>query len=374
MVNLHNMKKNILDYSIDELTQTISEAGFEKFRADQIFRGLHKNFSREFNSITGIPLQVKDYLNSNYEIKIPQLLHVSDSGKSETKKFLFKISDGKDSHKIETVLICEDDRRTVCVSTQVGCNVGCEFCATGKMGFSKNLKPGDIVAQVYEVHKYTGEKPTNIVFMGMGEPFLNYKNLITSLKILTASNGENISARKITVSTVGFKEKIKSFADDITSAGNESIRNVKLALSLHSTDNGFREALIPTSKRNKLSEIYEELIYFYRKTGNKITYEYILFPGLNDSENDINRLEKLSRMIPCNINVIPFHPISFKLADPLQSLNSLSDKQISLSKKSINHFIASLRLRKVVVNLRSSSGVDINAACGQLAVIENQSQ
>lgn len=368
------MKKNIFNYSFEDLVGIVSEAGFEKFRAEQIFRGLHKNFSSEFNSIIGIPQQVKDYMNSHFEIKYPQLLHISDSEKSDTKKFLFNISDAKDSYKIETVLICEDDRRTVCVSTQVGCNVGCEFCATGKMGFSKNLNPGDIIAQVYEVHKHTGEKPTNIVFMGMGEPFLNYKNLITSLKILTNSKGENISARKITVSTVGFKDKIKAFADEITSPGNESIKNVKLALSLHSTDNGFREALIPTSKRNKLSEIYEELIYFYRKTGNKITYEYILFPGLNDSENDINRLEKLSRMIPCNINVIPFHPISFKLTDPLQSLNNFSDKQISLSKKSINHFIASLRLRKVVVNLRSSSGVDINAACGQLAVIKNQSQ
>lgn len=238
------------------------------------------------------------------------------------------------------------------------------------MGFSKNLSAGDIVSQVYTVCDQTGLDPTNLVFMGMGEPFLNYSNTISSLKILTDPEGLAVSSRRITISTVGFKGRIKKFADDISSEKNYQIRNVKLALSLHSTDRGLREALIPTSKVNELSAIYDELIYFYRKTGNKVTIEYIVFPGLNDTDKDVARIEKISRMVPSNVNVIPFHPINFKLSEPISYLNSFSDKQNSLSKRNINNFIAALRDRRVVVNLRKSSGEDINAACGQLAAIE----
>jgi 23S rRNA (adenine2503-C2)-methyltransferase len=197
--------------------------------------------------------------------------------------------------------------------------------------------------------------------------------MLKSLQKLTSEHGLQISSRKITVSTVGFVGKIKKFADDITLPENASLKNVKLALSLHSTDNGIREAIIPTSVKNRLPDLYEELVYFYRKTKNKITYEYIYFEGLNDTKNDISRLEKLSRMIPSNINIIPFHPIDFKLGGPLDIYNNVEPvKTNSLLIEKINDFIDELRARDVVVNLRSSSGVDINAACGQLAVTENK--
>ena len=214
----------------------------------------------------------------------------------------------------------------------------------------------------------------------MGEPFLNYENVIKSLLILTNKNGLAVSSKKITVSTVGFKEKLRKFTEDITKDENKSIKNIKLAFSLHSIDNGFREKLIPTSKKNKLKDIYEELTNFYRKTKNKITYEYIYFEGINDKKDDISRLAGLSKMIPCNINIIPFHPIGFELKEPLKKLNSsYSENKIQGNKNSLLNenlfvFIEELRSRKVIVNLRTSSGMDIFAACGQLAVRETVSK
>ena len=222
--------------------------------------------------------------------------------------------------------------------------------------------------RVYEVKRLTGIEPTNIVYMGMGEPFLNYDNMLKSLKILTHAKGMGLSSKRITVSTVGFVGKIRKFADDIMLEENKSVKNVKLALSLHSTDNGLRESIIPTSVKNKLSDLYKEISYFYQKTKNKVTYEYIYFEGLNDTDNDIKRLEKLLKMVPSNLNIIPFHPIDFELNKPLDVFNIKKDKNNLLSNKKLFDFIAKLKNNKVVTNLRSSSGVDINAACGQLAV------
>jgi 23S rRNA (adenine2503-C2)-methyltransferase len=233
-----------------------------------------------------------------------------------------------------------------------------------------NLSAGEICSQIYEVRRLTGVEITNIVYMGMGEPFLNYASVLKSLMMITSKDGLALPGKRITVSTVGFKGKIKKFADDITSPGNERLGNVKLALSLHSTDNGVRESIIPTSKINRLPDLYDELTYYYRKAKNKITYEYIHFPGINDTANDVNRLTALSSMIPSNINVIPFHPIGIQLSKPLDKLNdSFSDTKKLLSNQKLNDFIASLKERNVVVNLRTSSGVDINAACGQLALV-----
>ncbi|MCB0722549.1 MAG: 23S rRNA (adenine(2503)-C(2))-methyltransferase RlmN [Ignavibacteriae bacterium] len=375
------MKLNLLNLTLSELTGYLVEAKEQKFRARQIFDSIHSKGVTEIGDIIGIPGSLKAKMNEEFEIPALKLDKISESELYNTKKFLFELPGATSSKvtgnlKIETVLINEGRRHTVCVSTQVGCNVGCEFCATGKMGFQKNLDVSQIINQVYGVIKCTGTIPTNLVFMGMGEPFLNYDNMLNALQILTSEFGLQIPSRKITISTVGFKGKIKKFADDITLPENTSIKNVKLALSLHSTDNGIREAIIPTSVKNRLPDLYEELVYFYKKTGNKVTYEYIYFDGLNDTENDIKRLEKLSRMIPCNINIIPFHPIDFELGGPLSRYNAPNDgskvKTNSLLIEKINDFIAELRARDVVVNLRSSSGVDINAACGQLAVTENK--
>ena len=377
------MKKNILNYTLPELEKIVKGYNEKKYRAKQIFNSLHNKLTLKIGGLRVIPAGLKQKLNSNFFIDVLKLVLISDSEKYNTRKFLFELSGSisktsKEKLKIETVLISEKGRHTICVSTQAGCNVGCEYCATSRMGFKKNLNVSDIINQVYEVIRKTGLVPTNLVYMGMGEPFLNYENVIKSLKILTSKDGLNISSRKITVSTVGFKNKIRQFADDITNVENQKLRNVKLAFSLHSTDNGFRESLIPTSIKNKLPDMYEELIYYYKKTRSKVTYEYIFFKDINNNANDIKRLENLSKMIPCNINIIPFHPIRFVLKKPLDKFNKegknslMNSNDISLLNDGINDFISALKSRKVVVNLRSSSGVDINAACGQLAVINEK--
>lgn len=363
--------RNILSYDIEELENEIMNLGEQKYRATQIFSSIHKRNVLYFEDIKGIPKALKKMLEGKFIINNVRLIKITDSEKFTTKKFLFETTDKGKKNLIESVLISEKERNTVCISTQVGCNAGCEFCATGKMGFKKNLNAGEIVSQVYEVKRLTGAEPTNIVYMGMGEPFLNYENMFKSLRIITNENGLGIPSRRITVSTIGFKDKIRKFADDIVRKENSSVKNVKLALSLHSTDNGLREKIIPASVKNRLPEIYSELAYFYKTTGNKITYEYIFFEGLNDTDNDIKRLEKLSRMVPSNINIIPFHPIDFELNEPLNVFKNKKDIDKLHTDKRLSEFIEKLKSKKVVVNLRNSSGVDINAACGQLAVLNN---
>jgi len=356
------MKYNILDYTLKDLEKYIIESGEKRFRAEQIFRQLHKERIAEFEGLKNIPKELIKKLGDNFYIGSLKLIDVKESKFDKTKKFLFEIPETGD--KIESVLIVEDERRTICISTQAGCNVGCEFCATGKIGFKKNLSQSEIILQIYQVSNYTGESPTNIVYMGMGEPFLNYENVIKSLLILTDENALGLSSKRITISTIGLNGRIKKFADDLQLINNKAIRNIKLAFSLHSTDNGFREKIIPISKNNPLPKIYEELNYFYKTTRNKITFEYVYFEGLNDTENDIKRLSKLTKMFPCNINVIPFHPIDFPLKAPLEKFYGT---EFSLSKIKIIEFIDKLKKLGSIVNLRNSSGVDIFAACGQLA-------
>jgi len=360
--------KNILNLSLKDLENDISDLNEPKFRAKQIFNSIHKRNASSFDEFNSIPKELKEKLKKDYYLPFLKLIKETDSEKFNTRKFLFELSSDGRNYLIETVLITENERETLCISTQVGCNVGCEFCATGKMGFRKNLDISEIIAQIYEVKRKTGISPTNIVYMGMGEPFLNYDNMLGSLLMITHKEGLDLSSKRITVSTVGFKGKIINFADDIIKEENKSIKNVKLALSLHSTDNGVRESIIPTSSKNNLTEMYKEISYFYQKTRNKITYEYIFFEGLNDTENDIKRLSRIGKMVPSNINIIPFHPIEFELNKPLDIFNSKKDINKLLSNKKLFDFIARLKNNKVVVNLRSSSGVDINAACGQLSI------
>ncbi len=362
-------KINLTDLTFEQLENEIISLKEPSYRAEQIFISVHKKNNRSVNEITSVPVSLRDKLNEKFII--PGLVNskITDSANSVTRKFLFETDspDPGQRNFIESVLISEKGRETVCISTQSGCNVGCGFCATGKMGFKKNLSVSEIVSQIYEVKRLSGKEPTNIVYMGMGEPFLNYENMLNSLKILTHPSGFALSSNRITVSTVGFTGKIKKFADDLTAPGNSSVKNVKLALSLHSTDNGFREKIIPTSVRNTLQDIYKEISYFYQKTRNKVTYEYIHFENLNDTENDIKRIARLLRMIPSNLNVIPFHKIDFELEKPLDVFNNKQDTKNLLSNEKLNDFIDKLKNEKVIVNLRSSSGSDINAACGQLS-------
>ncbi len=350
------MISDIYNFTLEELKEFFINQNIERYRAEQIYQALHKSLKADFTAINNIPKSLKEYLTKNFFIPSIKLIEVQKSRITNTKKFLFELTD---SHfPIETVLMQEKGRITICISVQSGCNLDCKFCATGYFGFKKNLTTGEILLQIYEIIRNEKLMPTNIVYMGMGEPFLNYNNFLKSLKILCSEKGLNLSSSKITVSTIGLKRSIVKFAYDITLRENKAIKKIKLALSLHSTDNGIREKLIPVAEKNKLSDIYRELIYFYRKTGTKITYEYIFLKNINNREEDVKRLTKLSRMIPSNINVIKFHPVKNKQIQNLDE-NSTDDD--------LKSFISELRRNKVTVNLRPSNGLDINAACGQLA-------
>lgn len=361
--------ENIMDFTLREFREYFKKNSIPEYRAVQVFRSIHKNQKNNITGIKEIPFSLKKILSNRFYIPEITVTDIKNSINSYTKKFVFELKSyhREKAHKrtcIESVLIKDNKRNTICVSSQAGCGMGCEFCATAKMGFLRNLMPSEIIMQVYSIIQIEKIIPTNIVVMGMGEPFLNYDNLIKSLKILTDKQGLNISPKKITVSTIGLKSTIKKFADDLCLKENSGIKNIKLAFSLHSTDNGFREGIIPVSVKNKLSDIYPELIYFYRKTGTKITYEYIYFKGLNDTENDIKRIVKLSRMVPCNINIIRFNRIGYELTGRLSRFN----KVYNTDNTNLNEFILKLKSYKIAVNLRKSSGEDIDAACGQLAV------
>jgi len=278
-------------------------------------------------------------------------------------KFLFELADGS---RIESVLIPprtafrdsgasgeeEQKRLTLCVSTQVGCPLDCKFCATATMGFLRNLTSGEIIEQLRQVKEVSGRRITNLVYMGMGEPLLNYENVMKSIDII--STGMGIAARRITVSTAGWAPKIRQMADER--------RKVKLAISLHTLDPQARTELMPINHRFGLDELVDAAEYYYRKVKQRITFEYILFAGWNDREEDAAGLVKLSKKVPCKINIIPFHSIAFTKPKELAASLHASPKGRAEA------FVRRLREAKLTVFVRSSAGEDIAAACGQLAV------
>ena len=320
-----------------------------------------------FELMTSLSKQARERLT---EIAVIQNLKIKEAHRSpadDTVKYLFELEDEK---KIESVLIPprkafpipgsdEDDddeqeqtRLTLCISTQVGCALDCAFCATASMGFLRNLTCGEIVDQVMQVKKHSGKRITNIVYMGMGEPLLNYDNVMKSVEIITT--GLNIAARHITISTAGWVPGIIRMA--------EEKRRVKLAFSLHSLDEKLRTELMPVNKKYSWDKTLEAIEYYYKLVKVRVTFEYILFDGLNDREEDIKKLIKLSKRIPCKFNIIPFHSIASTLP------TGLGAKLRPTPARRADAFIEQLRQHNVTVFMRSSSGQDILAACGQLAV------
>jgi 23S rRNA (adenine2503-C2)-methyltransferase len=332
----------------------------QKFRAEQIYRWLYQKRASAFEQMSNVPKALLDSLSSRYKIPALRTQHVSTSSDG-TRKFLFDLEEG---YSIETVLIpseMRDDqgdarRKTLCVSTQVGCPLDCKFCATATLKLKRNLTTAEILLQIFEVERATGETITNMVFMGMGEPMLNYDNVVRALRIITDPDNDLLGRRRITVSTSGIPQAIRDFA-------HEGL-NVKLALSLHATTDTLRTKLMPINKRYPLEENLLALEEYYRVTGIPITYEYILFKHLNDSPEDARRLARISRRIPSKVNVIPFHPIDF--TDP----QGFSAELKPAPKHDFEQFLALLRQEGVQVMIRSSSGKDIEAACGQLALSE----
>ncbi len=318
------------------------------FRIKQIKQWLWQKGVHSISEMTNLSKDLRALLEDHFVINGIQedLVQRSIDG---TIKFRYVLHDG---HKIESVLIPVqiDNRYTVCVSSQVGCSLSCTFCATGQMKRMRNLDAGEIFDQVHLVNQKCvelyGHPLTNIVFMGMGEPLLNYREVMESIDVITDPEGLGFSARRVTVSTAGIAKMIMKMADDNS--------KVKLALSLHAADDQKRNKIMPINETNHLANLMEAMTYYYEKTGNKISYEYIAFKGFNDSLDDARNLAKLCSKFPVLINIIEYNPID--------GVDFVKSDSISLDR-----FASFLSDRGITVTVRKSRGKDIDAACGQLA-------
>jgi 23S rRNA (adenine2503-C2)-methyltransferase len=339
--------KNIRHLTLPELEQYFETIGDKKFRAKQVWEWLWQKHAHSFADMTNLSKELRQKLGAAFVL--PALtIDTTQTSADGTVKFRFKTHEG---HLCEGVLIPTEDRFTACVSSQIGCSLSCRFCATGYIERKRNLNYDEIYDEVVlinqECEKIYGRKLTNIVFMGMGEPLLNYKNVLKATERISADDGLGMSPRRITVSTAGVAKMIKQLGDDKV--------KFKLALSLHAPNDKKRDEIMPINETNNLAALVEALNYFHRQTKNEITLEYILFNNLNDSTRDADELIKIYRQVPADlVNIIEYNPIDFaKFEKPTE--------------ERIDTFMAYLAKHKVNARLRRSRGKDIDAACGQLA-------
>ncbi|MBC8047858.1 MAG: 23S rRNA (adenine(2503)-C(2))-methyltransferase RlmN [Fimbriimonadaceae bacterium] len=339
-------KREIRKLSLEELTLVLQQLGEPKFRAKQIYEWLWQKGASGFVAMTNLSKELRKKLEDEFEI-FSITIDTEQKSIDGTIKCRFKLHD---DHFIEGVLIPTETRMTACVSSQVGCNLGCKFCATGYMKTKRNLEPYEIYDQVFLLNaiaeKNYDKHLSNIVFMGMGEPLLNYKNVLLSIERITGEDGMAMSPRRITVSTAGLAKMIRKLADDKV--------KFNLALSLHAADDIKRSELMPINDSNNLTDLVQALNYFYDRTKNVITFEYILFDGINESLTDAKNLVKLCRQTNAKVNIIEY--------------NTIQEADFHKSKKEQReNFIAYLEDQGVVAIVRRSRGKDIDAACGQLA-------
>lgn len=352
-----NKKTYIKNITKEELKYSLNESGFQTYRAEQILDEIYIRRTESFEKMELLPQKLRNFLDNNFTLNSLKLKKMRRSTDSSIK-FLFDLHDGK---SIESVYMpwydenFEDTSRiTLCISSMAGCPVECAFCATGTMGLLRNLEPAEIVDQILMVEKETQKKVTNIVFMGMGEPLLNLKNVKSAILILTDENNSLISRKRITVSSVGFPSRIKELS--------ETGIKVKLAISLHATTNGLRHKLIPFLKNIDINELMDSIEDYYRVTKIPITYEYIMFDGLNDTDEDAKRLIKIARRVPSKVNIIPFNDISF--TNP----SGFAAELKPTPRERIEEFAKVLKSERIPVIIRDTFGSDIEAACGQLAL------
>lgn len=339
-------KRDILSLSFNEVKDFLEKNNEKSFRIAQVYEWLWKKHCKSFDEMTNISKALRDLLDTHFYIQSvnPENLQIS---KDKTIKVAFRLFDNS---WVEGVLIPAEDRSTACISSQVGCNIGCEFCATGKLGLKRNLSVGEIYHQVVELMTFAKEKYnlslTNIVLMGMGEPLLNYENVLKAIEMISSEKGLGMSPQRITLSTAGLPRMIKRLADDNVKFG--------LAVSLHSANEAKRSSFMPVNNHNSLESLKEALIYFNKKTGERITFEYLLMDGINDSIADAKELAEYCKSFPVKINLIEY--------------NSTGNQKFNKSNsKATDAFVSFLKSRNMIVNVRRSRGQDIDAACGQLA-------
>ncbi len=340
-------KQNIRDLSLQELEEYFEGIGEKKFRAKQVYEWLWLKPVQHFDSMTNISRELRQKLNDSFTL--PGLtVDATQYSEDGTVKSRFKTHDG---HLIEGVLIPTESRVTACVSSQIGCSLSCKFCATGYIERKRNLDFDEIYDEVVLINqqseKIHGKKLTNIVFMGMGEPLLNYKNVLKAIERITSPDGLGMSPRRVTVSTAGVAKQIRQLG--------ESKVKFKLALSLHAANDKKRHEIMPINDSNNIKSLIDALNYFYQQTKNEITFEYILFNNFNDSIEDADELIKIYRQVPADlVNIIEYNPIDFA-------------KFVKPSEEKVAAFMDYLAKNRVNARLRKSRGKDIDAACGQLA-------
>ena len=332
---------NLLDYTLDELQSWMKENNEPAFRAKQVFSWIYKKVYN-FNDMNNIPKSLKERLENSFIIDMPKIERVYESSIDGTKKILLAFKDG---NLIECVLMKYKHGNSICVSTQVGCRMGCKFCASTIGGRIRDLSSGEILAQIMVAQRYLGERISNVVLMGSGEPLDNFDNVIKFLKLVNAEYGLNIGQRHITLSTCGIVPKIIELADLNLS--------ITLAISLHAFSDEKRRVIMPIANKYTIAEILDACKYYMNKTGRRITYEYSLVSGVNDSKEDARALSKLLKDMNGHVNLIPVNEIKE---------NTLKRP----SKKTIEDFEGILKAHGIEATVRREMGSDINAACGQL--------
>jgi len=334
------MKLDLRSLTFHELEAALENLGEEKFRAKQVFPWVHKTGVASFEEMANVPKALRENLSQNFEIASLKKIQVQVS-KDGTKKYLLGLADG---NAVESVLLDDEGRRTICLSTQVGCRMNCSFCATAKVKFKRNLTAGEIVSQVIEIEKENGNI-SNLVYMGMGEPLDNYDNVIKSVRILNHPLGKNIGQRKITVSTCGLVPEIEKFA-------KEDLQ-VRLAVSLNAPNDRTRDKLMPVNKKYPIEKLLHAVEAYSVKTGRRVTVEYAMIKGMNDSIKDAEELALLLKGARSNINLIAFNPFE-------------GCRLLPSPPEAIKQFREVLEANGFEVAQRFRRGVDIDAACGQL--------
>ncbi len=347
---MSGLTKDLRDYSLEDMVGLAVSHSQPRFRGAQLFKWVHGVGTTSYDSMTDLPQGFRDTLRKEYRIGVPAIKAGQQSALDGTTKLLLGFNDGLTAESVIMPHLDDSGRATVCVSSQIGCPIGCSFCATGEMGFSRNLTVSEILSQVYLANE-TGRESSppyhvsNVVFMGMGEPFLNYETVIKSLRILTDPQGLNIGQRRIVVSTAGHVPGIRRFAQE----GLQVI----LAVSLHSADDGLRNRLVPLNRKYPLESLLESCRYYQEKTGRRITFEYAMIEGCNDNSAAAIQLARFLKPLSANVNLIPLNPV------PHREYKRSSNERVAV-------FLKVLGKNGVEAVIRKERGADIAGACGQL--------
>lgn len=337
-----NLNEEIGSMTPDELSSYITETGEKPFRAKQLFSWIHARQVSSYHEMTNLPKKLRDYLAEEKPLHVPEAVRVVESERGDTKKYLFRLFDG---NVIESVWMKHRHGNSVCISSQVGCNMGCRFCASTLDGCVRNLTAYEMLSQVYTIAHMTGERISNIDVMGSGEPLDNYDNLLRFLHLAGAEQGMNLSQRNVTVSTCGIVPKIRALADEHL--------QITLAISLHASNDEKRQKLMPVAKRWSIEELLDACRYYFDQTGRRISFEYALIAGENDTEQCAEELAELLHGMNCHVNLIPVNPIRER-------------NYRRSGRAAVAEFDKKLEKYGINVTIRREMGADIDGACGQL--------